>query len=226
MSKQAPPPARVSKETMDLACEMLGLIEALPNGEEKDALLQHKQIGIWKYYRGECMVRLYTHRPTQDEKIAGITIDPSGKAIALSSKARMCPYCKCSAQEFKRHQKTAKCLRNKAKNQVFCEEIQTFNKKTLKPIPFWSAARVRGEHDFGKLFCEEIQKFNKNTLKSIKIIIASPVPEEARADYDETIIATPLPHHSKVRPPPPPPPPVLIKKKKKKIRKRLLIIKD
>ena len=193
MSKQAPPPARVSKETMDLACEMLGLIEALPNGEEKDALLQHKQIGIWKYYRGECMVRLYTHRPTQDEKIAGITIDPSGKAIALSSKARMCPYCKCSAQEFKRHQKTAKCLRNKAKNQEFCEEIQ---------------------------------KFNKNTLKSIKIIIASPVPEEARVDYDETIIATPLPHHSKVRPPPPPPPPVLIKKKKKKIRKRLLIIKD
>ena len=193
MSKQAPPPARVSKETMDLACEMLGLIEALPDGEEKDALLQHKQIGIWKYYRGECMVRLYTHRPTQDEKIAGITIDPSGKAIALSSKARMCPYCKCSAQEFKRHQKTAKCLRNKAKNQEFCEEIQ---------------------------------KFNKNTLKSIKIIIASPVPEEARVDYDETIIATPLPHHSKVRPPPPPPPPVLIKKKKKKIRKRLLIIKD
>jgi len=178
---------------MDLACEMLGLIEALPDGEEKDALLQHKQIGIWKYYRGECMVRLYTHRPTQDEKIAGITIDPSGKAIALSSKARMCPYCKCSAQEFKRHQKTAKCLRNKAKNQEFCEEIQ---------------------------------KFNKNTLKSIKIIIASPVPEEARVDYDETIIATPLPHHSKVRPPPPPPPPVLIKKKKKKIRKRLLIIKD
>ena len=42
-SKQAPPPARVSKETMELAKDTLRLMEALPESEEKDLLLKHKQ---------------------------------------------------------------------------------------------------------------------------------------------------------------------------------------
>tara|TARA_R110002050_G_scaffold195_2_gene1220 strand:+ start:2408 stop:3064 length:657 start_codon:yes stop_codon:yes gene_type:complete len=212
-SKQAPP-ARVAKETMDLATEMLQLIEALPDGVEKDALMGHKQIAVWHYYRDECNVRLYTHRPTQEEKVAGVTVAPDGKEIPLLRKARMCPHCKCSAQEFKRHRNTAKCIRNRAKNQLFCVEIQKFDKGKLT-APAVLATAVKDE--------------------TAPVVMATVVKEETAPLPLAVVVEDerPLPHHSEVPPPRPPPPPppsyeeaqvVLIKrKKKKKIHKRLVI---
>ena len=205
MSKQAPPPSRVKKETMTLAKEMLGLMEALPESEEKEMLLKHKQVAVWKYYRDECNVRLYTHRPTQDEKVAGLTIAPCGKTIPLRMKAKMCPFCKCSAQEFKRHQKTAKCLRNRAKNQEFCKLIHTFDKGKLKGIDcdhyVVADAAPRLPHEFRggewvikkpPIIKEQKKKkkniFEKIRRKRLKIIPAPPPPpwdteeEELRAE--------------------------------------------
>ena len=178
MSKQAPPPSRVRKETMTLAKEMLGLMEALPESEEKEMLLKHKQVAVWKYYRDECNVRLYTHRPTQDEKVAGLTIAPCGKTIPLRMKAKMCPFCKCSAQEFKRHQKTAKCLRNRAKNQEFCRLIHNFDKGKLKKVVIKTPPIIK----------EEKKKKKKIRRKRLVIIPAPPPPlrdteeEELRAE--------------------------------------------
>ena len=110
-SKQAPPPARVTAKTMKVAKEMLALIDALPESEEKAKLLLHEQIAEWEYHTGQCQVQLYTHKLTEDEKMAGQTINPiTGETIKLTKKGQWCYDCGCSAQEYKRHRKSKKCL--------------------------------------------------------------------------------------------------------------------
>lgn len=110
-SKQAPPPARVTAKTMKVAKEMLALIDALPESEEKAKLLLHEQIAEWEYHKDQCQVQLYTHKLTEDEKMAGQTINPiTGETIKLTKKGQWCYDCGCSAQEYKRHRKSKKCL--------------------------------------------------------------------------------------------------------------------
>jgi len=129
-SKRTPPPARVSEKKMKLAKEMLSLIDALPPSPEKEKLLLHDQYAEWEYHRDECKLKSYTHNPTQEEKVAGVTKDAQGKDVKLWKKATWCHHCKCSAQEFKRHRKSKKCMTNRAKTTPHREAIhQAFNNR-------------------------------------------------------------------------------------------------
>ena len=110
--QKEPPVARVSLATQSTATEMLQLIAALPESAEKDALLKHKQIGVWKYHAEVCLLKEYTHRPTAEDKLQGETVDKNGNTIRLLKRGKWCWDCGCSAQEFKRHRKTMKCQRN------------------------------------------------------------------------------------------------------------------
>jgi len=110
--------------------EMLALITALPPSKEKDAILLSDQYGEWEYHVNECSVKKYTHKPTQEEKVKGETINEKGETVFLFKKGQWCHHCKCSAQEFKRHRKTKKCIENRSKNEKHLQDIR--NKKNKK----------------------------------------------------------------------------------------------
>ena len=123
--KQAPPPARVTAKTKKVAVEMLALIDALPESPEKDALLLHGQIAEWEYHKDQCQVQQYTHKLTESEKMAGQTINPiTGEIIKLTKKGQWCKDCGCSAQEFKRHRKSKKCVMAQQKRKTHFAAIR------------------------------------------------------------------------------------------------------
>jgi len=111
---KAPPPARLTEENMERAKEMLHLINALPESAEKQALLETKQVAEWKYHTSTCLVKKYSHKVTEAEKVAGVTKDAKGNLIKLHAKGIWCHHCKCSAQDWKRHRKSKKCVKNRA----------------------------------------------------------------------------------------------------------------
>ncbi len=130
MASKAPPPARVTAETMKRATEMLTLIDALPPSEEKDAIVESEQYAEWLYIRDTCLLKKYTHKPTQEEKVSGVTKDANGNTVKLWKKGIWCHHCKCSAQEWKRHRKTKKCQQNRAKTLPHLKQIE--NRKGWK----------------------------------------------------------------------------------------------
>ena len=124
----------MTEKNMKRSREMLDLINALPPSPEKDAILVCEQYGEWSYHVESCRVKTYTHKPTQEEKVAGETVNEKGEKVKLFKKGIWCHHCKCSAQEFKRHRKTKKCIENRLKNEIHLQEIR--NKKNKKPSPF------------------------------------------------------------------------------------------
>lgn len=130
MASKAPPPTRLTEKNMKRSREMLALITALPPSKEKDAILLSDQYGEWEYHVNECHVKKYTHKPTQEEKVAGETVNEKGETVKLFKKGQWCHHCKCSAQEFKRHRKTKKCIENRSKNEIHLQDIR--NKKNKK----------------------------------------------------------------------------------------------
>ena len=132
-SKKAPPPTRITAATMKRATEMLALIEALPESPEKAALLKHEQVGEWHYHRDECSVKQYTNKVTEEEEVAGVTKDANGNTVKLWKKGIWCHHCKCSAQEFKRHRKSKKCVTNRAKAEPHLQAIRKAYEKRIAP---------------------------------------------------------------------------------------------
>ncbi len=132
-SKKAPPPTRITAATMKRATEMLALIEALPESPEKAALLKHEQVGEWHYHRDECSVKQYTNKVTEEEKVAGVTKDANGNTVKLWKKGIWCHHCKCSAQEFKRHRKSKKCVTNRAKAEPHLQAIRKAYENRIAP---------------------------------------------------------------------------------------------
>lgn len=124
----------MTEKNMKRSREMLDLINALPPSPEKDAILLTEQYGEWSYHVESCRVKTYTHKPTQEEKVAGETVNEKGEKVKLFKKGQWCHHCKCSAQEFKRHRKTKKCIENRSKNEIHLQEIR--NKKNKKRSPF------------------------------------------------------------------------------------------
>lgn len=118
---------------MKRATEMLALIEALPDSPEKDALMLHEQVAEWHYHRDECSVKQYTNKVTEEEKVAGVTKDANGNPVKLWKKGIWCHHCQCSAQEFKRHRKTKKCLANRAKAEPHLQAIRKAYEKRIAP---------------------------------------------------------------------------------------------
>jgi DnaJ-domain-containing protein 1 len=134
MASKAPPPTRLTEKNMKRSREMLALIDALPPSPEKDAILLHEQYGEWAYHVQDCRVKTYTHKPTQEEKVAGETVNEKGEKVKLFKKGIWCHHCKCSAQEFKRHRKTKKCIENRSKNEIHLQEIRNKKNKKRSPI--------------------------------------------------------------------------------------------
>ena len=124
MASKAPPPTRLTEKNMKRSKEMFALINALPPSAEKDAILLHEQYGEWAYHVQECRVKTYTHKPTQEEKVAGETVNEKGEKVKLFKKGQWCHHCKCSAQEFNRHRKTKKCIENRLKNEPHLQDIR------------------------------------------------------------------------------------------------------
>ncbi len=81
MASKAPPPTRLTEKNMKRSREMLALITALPPSKEKDAILLSDQYGEWEYHVNECHVKKYTHKPTQEEKVAGETVNEKGETV-------------------------------------------------------------------------------------------------------------------------------------------------
>jgi len=121
---QAPPPTRMTAERHARSTEMFALINALPPSPEKDAILLHEQYAEWEYHVKDCRVKTYTHKPTQEEKVAGETVNEKGEKVKLFKKGQWCHHCKCSAQEFKRHRRTKKCIENRSKNEPHLQQIR------------------------------------------------------------------------------------------------------
>jgi len=154
-NKKAPPPARITQANYERAKEMMDLINALPESEEKAALMMSEQVSEWDYHLTTCSVRQYTHKPTEKEKMEGKTITPEGVEIKLRSKGTWCPHCQCSAQEWKRHKKTKKCISNRAKAQPHLRAIEKKAEATHHGI-------LRGAGQ------KQILKLNKETQPSFQ----------------------------------------------------------
>jgi len=105
--KKAAPPARVTKQNKERALEMMAMVKALPPSKEKEALMKSEQYAEWKYYADTCQVKKYTKRLTQEERRNGVVVQ-DGVEIKMWKKGTWCFHCNCSAQEFKRHLKSAK----------------------------------------------------------------------------------------------------------------------
>lgn len=105
--KKAAPPARVTKQNKERALEMMAMVKALPPSKEKDALMKSEQYAEWVYYADTCLVKKYTKRLTQEERRNGVVVQ-DGVEIKMWKKGTWCFHCNCSAQEFKRHLKSAK----------------------------------------------------------------------------------------------------------------------
>ena len=146
-SKKAAPPTRVTPDTMKRAVEMLALIDALPPSPEKNKILDTEQYAEWLYHRDRCSVKSYLHKPTEEEKVLGVTKDANGIDIKLWKKGIWCHHCQCSVQEFKRHRNTKKCIKNRAKNEPHLASIRrkaqrvTNNQDFVGFIPHSSIAR-------------------------------------------------------------------------------------
>ena len=122
--KRAPPPARLTAKTMNRSIEMLVLIDALPPSPEKNKIMETEQYAEWLYHKNVCMVKKYSHKPTEQEKLAGVTKDAKGNEIKLFTKGVFCHHCKCSAQDIRRHRKSKKCIKNRAKNEPHLANIR------------------------------------------------------------------------------------------------------
>jgi len=203
--KKAPPPARLTQKNKERAREMLRLIEALPECDEKNELMACEQYAEWKYYANECLVKKYTKRITQEERRNGVVIE-NGVKIKMWKKGTHCFHCNCSAQEFKRHLNSSKHRENLKKpfSEKLCGNIKVaaemMRNKKKRPYEEIIAGEPADEEQ-NQAFHEE-RRLNAQAPTVIATPIATAIIDEA-----PTVIATPLPHHSEVRPPPPPPPP-------------------
>jgi hypothetical protein len=181
MASKAPPPTRMTEKNMKRSREMLELINALPPSPEKDAILLTEQYGEWSYHVESCRVKTYTHKPTQEEKVAGETVNEKGEKVKLFKKGQWCHHCKCSAQEFKRHRKTKKCIENRLKNEPHLQDIRkgTPLRKVVLPTreerEWWQENTPRP--------CPpspEVKEEKKKKPKKLKITKKPPVPKDEK----------------------------------------------
>tara|TARA_R110002073_G_scaffold61441_3_gene154555 strand:+ start:672 stop:1325 length:654 start_codon:yes stop_codon:yes gene_type:complete len=188
-NKKAPPPARITKANFKRAREMMALIEALPESEQKQALMMSEQVAEWDYHLTQCSVQAYTHKPTEKEKMEGKTITPEGVIVKLRSKGNWCPHCQCSAQEWKRHTKTKKCIANRAKAQPHLRAIE---KEGKRRSVYWLDAEADGlmelmlaeshSHQLGPIEDVVIASLLQGgeALPEAEIVIATPIREEPK----------------------------------------------
>ena len=171
----------MTEKNMKRSREMLDLINALPPSPEKDAILVCEQYGEWSYHVESCRVKTYTHKPTQEEKVAGETVNEKGEKVKLFKKGQWCHHCKCSAQEFKRHRKTKKCIENRLKNEPHLKDIRkgTPLRKVVLPTreerEWWQENTPRP--------CPpspEVKEEKKKKPKKLKITKKPPVPKDEK----------------------------------------------
>jgi len=178
-NKKAPPPARITQANYERAKEMMDLINALPESEQKQALMMSEQVAEWDYHLTQCSVQAYTHKPTEKEKMEGKTITPEGVIVKLRSKGNWCPHCQCSAQEWKRHTKTKKCINNRAKA---LPHLRAIEKEGKRRSVYWLNAEADGVMD---LMMPERPKVEE-------VVIASPLQGGEALPEAQIVIATPI----------------------------------
>ena len=208
-AKQAPPPARVTAKTKKVAVEMLALIDALPASPEKDALLLHGQIAEWEYHKDQCQVQLYTHKLTESEKVAGETINPiTGEIIKLTKKGTWCNDCGCSAQEFKRHRKSKKCVMAQQKRKAHLTGIRAAATRRIN-AGVWATTPALWEEAWGSVI-NEIYNMSDNYKAWLPFLPSSLIhnhgAEDGNSSSDEEEFS-PRPQPPRPPSPPPPPPP-------------------
>ena len=123
----------VSISTKARAVEMLGLLNALPDGPEKAKLMASDQVEEWRRHDA-APLRRYAHKVTTAEREQGYTLDPkTGEKIKFKKMGHRCDECGCVSQELKRHQKTAKCIKAVLENERLMVERESYFKKQVLP---------------------------------------------------------------------------------------------
>ena len=123
----------VSIATKARAVEMLGLLNALPDGPEKAKLMASDQVEEWLRHDA-APLRRYAHKVTTAEREQGYTLDPkTGEKIKFKKAGQRCDECGCVSQELKRHQKTAKCIKAVLENERLMVEREQYFKKVVCP---------------------------------------------------------------------------------------------
>ena len=134
----------VSISTKARAVEMLGLLNALPDGPEKAKLMASDQVEEWRRHDA-APLRRYAHKVTTAEREQGYTLDPkTGEKIKFKKMGQRCDECGCVSQELKRHQKTAKCIKAVLENERLMVEREQYFKKVVCPSIRQAVAPGRG----------------------------------------------------------------------------------